>query len=141
MISRIPVGGHLIQLRDILLVVLIECSHQGRPTTTHVPIALLWRKDVSLKVSVFAWRHFRNRFPSKTNLFRRGIISPEAQLCVSGYGCQESETHLFLSCRLLASYGSWLGNGLVYIQQIHLTSWIIFISLVPLPVLANHDAL
>jgi len=37
--------------------------------------------------------------PSKTNLFCRGIITSEAQLCVFGCGQQESETHLFLSCQ------------------------------------------
>jgi len=54
----------------------------GTATIVHVPTALLWRKNVPLKVSVFAWRLFRNRSPSKTNLFHRGIISSEAQVCI-----------------------------------------------------------
>lgn len=47
-------------------------------TNTLVSTYLLWRKDVPLKVSIFAWRLFRNRLPTKVNLFRRGIISNEA---------------------------------------------------------------
>jgi len=35
---------------------------------------LLWRKDVPLKISIFAWRLFRNRLPTKVNLFRRGLF-------------------------------------------------------------------
>ena len=34
----------------------------------------IWRKDVPLKVSVFAWRLFRDRLPMKDDLFRRNII-------------------------------------------------------------------
>jgi len=68
------------------------------PPTNNVPTTLLWRKDVLVKVSVFAWRLFRHRLSSKTNLFRRGIIPPEAQICIGDCGQQESETHLFLSC-------------------------------------------
>jgi len=34
----------------------------------------LWRKDIPLKVSVFGWRLFKNRLPTKDNLFRRGVI-------------------------------------------------------------------
>lgn len=75
----------------------------GPHTTTLVPATLLWRKNVPLKVSVFAWRLFRNRLPTKTNLFWRDIISPEDQLCVSGCGQQESEIHLFLSCPLFGT--------------------------------------
>jgi hypothetical protein len=47
---------------------------------------LLWRKDIPLKVSIFAWRLIQNRLPTKVNLFRRGVIHNEAQLCVSWYG-------------------------------------------------------
>jgi len=85
----------------------------GLPPITHVPADQLWRKDVPLKVSVFAWRLFRNKLPSKTNLFRRGIIPFEAQWCVSGCGHQESESHLFLTCSLFGQFlqlvRSWLG--------------------------------
>jgi hypothetical protein len=55
---------------------------------------------------------FRNWLPSKTNLFLRGIISPETQLCVSGCGQQESETHLFLTCRLFGQLWQLVRNWL-----------------------------
>ena len=60
-----------------------------------VPATLLWRKDVPLKVSIFTWRLFRYRLPTKSNLFHIGIIPAESQLCVSGCGSHESENHLF----------------------------------------------
>jgi len=40
-----------------------------------VDAKLLWHKDISLKVVIFAWRLFRNRLPTKDNLFRRGILN------------------------------------------------------------------
>jgi hypothetical protein len=46
----------------------------------------IWYKDVSLKISLFAWRLLHNRLPTKDNLVRRDIIPHESQLCVSGCG-------------------------------------------------------
>jgi len=40
---------------------------------------------------------FLNRLPTKTNLFRRGIVQHDAQMCVSGCGLVESDAHLFLN--------------------------------------------
>jgi hypothetical protein len=48
----------------------------GTPLTPNAPLVyadLLWRNDVPLKFSVSAWRIFRNRLPTKANLFRRGV--------------------------------------------------------------------
>jgi hypothetical protein len=74
---------------------------RGTPVNHNVPLVsadLLWRKDIPLKVSIFAWRLFRNRLPTKVNLFQRGIIHFEAQSCVSGCGSSETSDHLFLLC-------------------------------------------
>jgi len=38
----------------------------------------LWHKDIPLKVVVFAWRLFQNRFPTKDNLFRHGAINHDS---------------------------------------------------------------
>jgi len=74
---------------------------------------LIWRKEVPLKVSVFAWRLFWNRLPTKVNLFQRGIIPHETQLCVGGCGLQETENHMFLTCPLFGQIWHlvrhWLG--------------------------------
>jgi len=35
-------------------------------------------------VSICAWRLFRNKWPTKDNLVRRGVITFDNQLCVSG---------------------------------------------------------
>ncbi|KAK2440989.1 hypothetical protein QL285_012338 [Trifolium repens] len=74
---------------------------------------LIWNKQVSLKVSVLAWRLLRNRVPTKDNLVRRNIIPHDSQLCVNGCGGLETAQHLFLSCHVFAPmWGlvrSWIG--------------------------------
>jgi len=40
---------------------------------------LIWHKQVSLKVSIFAWRLLRGRLPTKSNMTTRGIISSETR--------------------------------------------------------------
>jgi len=47
-------------------------------TDLAVPVSSLWLKDVSLKVTLFVWRLFRNRLPTKDNLFCRQIIDMDA---------------------------------------------------------------
>jgi hypothetical protein len=47
---------------------------------------LIWHRQVSLKVSIFAWRLLRDRLPTKIKMVARGIITPASVLCVSGYG-------------------------------------------------------
>jgi hypothetical protein len=42
----------------------------------------IWHKIAPLKVSICVWRLLRNRWPTKENSVRRGIISCDAQLCV-----------------------------------------------------------
>ena len=73
---------------------------------------LLWRKDVPLKVLIFACRLFRNRLPTKVNLFRRGIIQYEDQMCVGGCGVQETNEHLFLNCGVFAQLWQLVRNWL-----------------------------
>jgi len=62
---------------------------------------------------IFFWRLLRDRLPTKANLIRRGVISPEAGLCVSGCGTLESAQHLFLSCSTFATLWpmvrDWIG--------------------------------
>jgi hypothetical protein len=52
------------------------------PVNHAVPVSSLWHKNVPLKVVVFAWRLFRDRLPTKNNLFRRHVIATDAQSCV-----------------------------------------------------------
>ncbi|KAK2382749.1 hypothetical protein QL285_070265 [Trifolium repens] len=78
---------------------------------------LVWHRQVPLKVSIFAWRLLRDRLPTKSNLVARGIISPEAHLCVTGCGGIETAQHIFISCSTFASlWGlvrSWIGSSAV----------------------------
>jgi hypothetical protein len=47
----------------------------------------IWHKSIPLKVLVFSLQLFQNKITSKDNLLKRGIISGDATLCVSG--CEE----------------------------------------------------
>jgi len=87
-------------------------------TTQDVPIVdstveLVWHNQVPWKVSVFARRLLRDRLPTKSNLVARGVISPDASLCVSGCDSTETTQHLFLYCTTFASIWQlvrdWIG--------------------------------
>jgi len=73
----------------------------------------VWHKHVPLKVSICAWQLFRNRWSTKDNLLRRGVISIDAQLCISGCGQIETAEHLIIHCPIFGSLWqlvkSWLG--------------------------------
>jgi len=73
------------------------------PIVTLVPVSSLWHKDVPLKVVLFAWRLFRDRLPTKDNLFRRGVLDHNSMECVAGYGSIESSAHLLLHCNFFGS--------------------------------------
>ncbi|XP_024632796.1 uncharacterized protein [Medicago truncatula] len=74
---------------------------------------MIWHRQVPLKVSVFAWRLLRDRFPTKFNLVNRSVISSEAAVCVSGCGSIESAQHLMLFYSTFASLWplvcDWIG--------------------------------
>jgi len=56
---------------------------------------LIWHKQVSLKVSIFAWRLLRDRLHSKSNLVARNIIPSNAQYCVTACGGVADHSTLF----------------------------------------------
>lgn len=72
----------------------------------------IWHKDVPLKVSLFVWHLFRNRLPTKDNLFRQGVIPYDAQLCVTCCGNIKLANHLFLGCNVFNSVWHLLQNWL-----------------------------
>ena len=82
----------------------------------------VWHKSVPLKVSICAWRLLRNRWPTKDNLWRRGIISLDSQFCVLGCGQIESANHLIIHCPLFGSFWqhvkNWLGVYFVDPQNV-----------------------
>jgi len=73
----------------------------------------VWHKSVPLKVSICVWRLFRNRWPTKDNLWRRGVIFLDSQLCVSGCWQNETAAHLIIHCPTFASLWQsvkkWIG--------------------------------
>jgi len=68
-------------------------------------------------VVLFAWRLFRDRLPTKKNLYHRHVIDIEARSCVGDYGEVETSSHLFLHCNLFGFVWNlinrWLGVSLV----------------------------
>lgn len=73
---------------------MLYVESSGRSDVTH----FIWSKIVSLKVTIFAWWLLRNRIPTAYNLFIRGIIQDNVQMCVGGCGSNENVHHLFLCC-------------------------------------------
>lgn len=59
---------------------------------------IIWHKVIPLKVTLFAWRLFRNRLSMKDNLFLLCVILIDYQLCAKGCGTIESVDHLLLGC-------------------------------------------
>jgi len=82
----------------------------------------IWHKNAPLKVSICVWFLLRNRWPTKDNLVRRGIISSDSQLCVSGCGNSETADHLLIHCptfgELWHHVKTWIGVDLVDPQHI-----------------------
>jgi len=87
-----------------------------------VAVASLWHKDVPFKVVLFAWRVFRDRLPTKDNLFKRGVINHASRACVTGCGSDESSGHLFVHCNIFGSVWHfiyrWLGVSSVAPRQV-----------------------
>lgn len=56
---------------------------------------------------------FRDRLPTKDNLFRRHVIDVDARLCIGGCGEAETSSHLLLNFNLFGSVWyhiiRWLG--------------------------------
>nr|ABD28595.2 H+-transporting two-sector ATPase, alpha/beta subunit, central region, putative [Medicago truncatula] len=73
------------------------------PIATRVPVSSLWQKDVSLKVVLFPWQLFRDRLPTKDNLFRRSVLDHNSMECVAGCGSVESFAHLLFHCNFFGS--------------------------------------
>ncbi|GAU15917.1 hypothetical protein TSUD_41400 [Trifolium subterraneum] len=104
----------------------VRCAYHLLTEQETVPLGaaagLIWHPRVRLKVSILAWRLLRDRLPTKANLITRGILPPEAHLCVSGYGAVESAQHLFLSCSMFGSLwshvSSWIDPSLVIAQTL-----------------------
>jgi len=82
-------------------------------TTTETPTDRslyvdVWHKQAPLKVSLFAWRLFRNTLPTKDNLVRRHVLHLADNVCVGGCGSQETANHLFFDCRTFSSIWSYV---------------------------------
>jgi hypothetical protein len=100
----------------------------------------IWHKHVPSKISIFVWRLFHDRFPTKANLVARNIISLDAHFCVFGCGGVKSTHHLFFSCITFGSFWSlvrsWIGvllancnNFLLILFNLFRGRWIVCATL------------
>ncbi|MCH83704.1 glutamate-gated kainate-type ion channel receptor subunit GluR5 [Trifolium medium] len=80
----------------------------------------VWRPLIPLRLSILAWRLFKNRLPTKENLRRRGIKINSSIFCVGGCGEMESEEHLFFNCPILSmawrEIVKWLGIPVAFVN-------------------------
>jgi len=81
-----------------------------------------WHKSAPLKVSICVWLLFRNRWPTKENLVRRGVISHDSQLCVTSCGQNETIDYLIIHCPIFGDLWpqikTWIGVFSVDPQQV-----------------------
>ena len=84
----------------------------GEPSNRSLVVDV-WHEHIPSKVSLFAWRLFQKRLPTKDNLVHKRMIQPEYAVCASGCGHQETTNHLFLDCNIFSSLWyqvwQWLG--------------------------------
>lgn len=78
------------------------------PLIAHLVSAnLLWRKKVPLKVLIFAWRLFRNKFPMKANLFYfEGELFNRMLSCVSAVVVRSNLMTISCFAAFLVMFGS-----------------------------------
>ena len=78
----------------------------------------IWYNNIPSKVSLFVWRHLRNRLPTKDNLVRWCVLHQNDAVCVSGFGNIKTATHLLLGCHIFSSLWShvwlWLGTSSIF---------------------------
>lgn len=77
----------------------------------------IWRKKVSLNVSIFVWRLLRNDIPTTDNFIIKGVNMIATKLCADDCGKAEGVDHLCIHCdffnQLWSSVLNWLGFFLV----------------------------
>jgi len=89
-------------------------------TADHTNIIL--HKEVSLKVSLFAWHFLHNSLPTTNNLIKRRALQPDVQLSAGGCGNQKEVDHPFLSCeffrKIWIGISSWLDIHTVHSARV-----------------------
>ncbi|RHN41893.1 putative reverse transcriptase zinc-binding domain-containing protein [Medicago truncatula] len=98
--------------------------------TKRVTTTTIWLKHVPLKVTLFAWRLFRNRLPTKDNLLMRGIIKMKQPFALADAEFRSQQIIFSSLAVILVSYGCKFGVGLVSLRLILIVLRIIFTSLV-----------
>jgi len=71
----------------------------------------VWHKHVPLKVSLFVWRLFRNRLPTKDNLVRHCILHITLTTVLEGAVVRSQLAIYFYIVQHLAIYGFLFRSG------------------------------
>jgi hypothetical protein len=77
----------------------------------------VWKGPTPSKVQGFVWMMLLDRIPTKSNLFRRGVLQqPQDQVCVLCGSCVENSIHLFIYCTFAIQVWDRITNwlGLVF---------------------------
>lgn len=80
---------------------------------------IVWIKVVPLKLSFFAWCLLLIRFPTKSNLFRTGVLHHNDQRCMRGCGMNEDVDQLFARCDRFGQIWSYVSNWLGVVTVNH----------------------
>lgn len=84
----------------------------------------LWRAKVSIKFETFCWRLFLNRFPSKDQLSRRGVIDDNHEMTyVLCFQQDENLDHLILSCPTMQKVWFRVNKFIGFLVSKEGTSW------------------
>jgi len=86
----------------------VTSAYNYLPLVDHTNIAgyanIICHKEVSLKVSLFAWRVFHNRIPTTNNVIRTRVLQLNTLLCAGGSDHQEDVDNLFFFFKHLVWY-------------------------------------
>jgi hypothetical protein len=78
----------------------------------------IWKSVAPLKVNAFFWQALIDKIPSRSNLFRRGVVQEVEDTYCNRCGVSiETTTQILLHCNLASTVWyrvcNWLGNSLV----------------------------
>jgi len=106
-----------------------------------VSVSSLWHKDVPLKVTLFAWRLFRNRLPTKDNLFVDRSLLWMLKRALENVGKRKHLIIYYFIATILGLFGTLFSGGLAFTKLCLTMLLVILISSVLLLVLPRQSDL
>src|SRR3954465_13416579 len=75
-------------------------------------LKILWKLDIPLRISIFAWRLIILRLPTIDSLLARGVVNIQNLSCVFCGNYPESSGHLFFDCNVSKEVWEWVYSWL-----------------------------